>query len=245
MSQIMICLKTNKISPNFLLLATQRMKNKIPVLVILIMMQFHWAFSQKIINEASFKYDIAIETSENNSLRKSFEGAYIYIFLRSEKSRTDLITKLGQESALYDNAVSAGTILKEYSGQKLMITLTKEDWEEKFADFQGLIFSNTGEEKTINGYECKKAIAKLNDGDEVVVFYAPDLVLKNKTYSYAFSKLNGLPIMFELTSLGLKFKYLLSSISYEPVSVNKFEVSNISQYRVISYKEAVIQKKGN
>lgn len=214
------------------------------VLIFLISFSY-MAKSQKLINEATLKYDISIESKDDYSMKQSFEGSYLNIFLQSGKSRTELVTKLGVESNLFDNGTGKGIILKEYSGQKLMITLDKQDWQEKYTEFENLTFSNTGEQKSINGYNCKKAVAKLSDGDIVSVYYADDMEISNKTYSYAFPKLKGLPIIFELMSSGIKFTYYLASASYEPISQKKFEVLNVSQYRVISYKDAMKQKKEN
>ena len=80
-----------------------------------------------------------------------------------------MISSLGSEATIHDSKTGASVILKDYSGQKLMIMLTKDDWDKKNSKYQGITFETTSETLDIAGYNCKKAIAKLIDGCSFVV----------------------------------------------------------------------------
>ena len=82
-----------------------------------------------------------------------------------------MVSSLGTESNLFDSKTGKGTILKEYSGQKLMITLTRENWAQKNQYFHNMKFSIDNAEQVISGFKCKKATTSLDDGKTFVVYF--------------------------------------------------------------------------
>ena len=192
--------------------------------------------AQKTINEATINYKISIESANGTSLATSLEGAALSIFIRGTQSRTDMVSALGTESNLYDSKSGKGSILKQYSGQKLMITLTRENWAQNNSFYQNMTFNVEDAETIIAGQKCKKATGQSPDGKTFVIYFTPDIILSNNQYDNAFAHLPGLPVQYELQSGKLKFKYLLSSIYYDPVPASKFEVPK-SGYRIMTYEE--------
>ncbi len=193
-------------------------------------------YAQKTISEGTFTYTISTQT-ENPSQTDPLSGATNTVSLKGSLSRTDMTSPLGKETTIYDEKNGTGIILKEYSGQKLMITLTKENWATINNKFDGINFISSNEIKTIAGFNCTKAIGKLHDGSTMVVYYAPDFIVINKNYNKIFKNLSGLPVQYEFQNGKLKFKYLLASINYGAVSVSKFDFPK-SGYRIMSYDES-------
>jgi GLPGLI family protein len=144
---------------------------------------------------------------------------------------------MGSESAVYDAKKQSGYIAKSYSGQKLLINLTKADWMTQNAIFQQLKFNLTSETKNILGYDCKKAISKLASGETIIVYFEPNIQLSNQDYTLAFPELKGLPIVIERESKGNKFTYSLADIIYDNVASNLFEIAQ-KNYRVMNYEDA-------
>lgn len=195
-----------------------------------------FAFAQKTISEGTITYNISTQ-SEGPSQADPLNGATNTVSLKGSLSRTDMTSPLGKETTIYDEKIGAGVILKEYSGQKLMITLTKENWATINNKFEGINFVSTAETKTIAGYGCTKAIGKLHDGSSIVVFYTTDVNISNKDYSKIFKNLPGLPVEYEFQNGKLKFKYLLSAINFGSVPVSKFDFPKAG-YRIMSYDES-------
>lgn len=203
------------------------------------------AIAQKVVNEATINYSISTEsTNDKAAMAKSLEGATLTVYLKGTQSRTDMVSAMGTESNLYDSKTGIGTILKQYSGQKLMITLNSSNWSQKNKAYQNMKFTIDNTEQTIAGIKCKKATGQSPDGNTLVIFFAPDIILGNKQYDNAFTQLPGLPVQFELQSGKLKFKYLLNNISYEPVPAAKFEIPKTG-FRVMTYEETQQLKKGD
>lgn len=193
--------------------------------------------AQKIINEATLTYKVEIKNSATNQPVQNSNANQYVIYIKGLSSRSDLITSMGSESAVYDSKKSSGYIAKSYSGQKLLINLTKAEWFTQNAIFQQLKFNVTSETKNISGYECKKAISKLATGETIIVYFEPNIELSNQDYILAFPGLKGLPIVIERESKGSTFTYTLADIIYDNVTSNLFEISQKS-YRVMTYEDA-------
>jgi GLPGLI family protein len=194
--------------------------------------------------QGTIVYDITIQTgSKDPQMADALDGATSTVYIKNSQSRTDMVSALGSESTIHDAKTGSGVILKEYSGQKLMITLTKENWEEKNKKYNDIEFTLVDGEKTIAGYKCKKAVAKL-DGNNFTVYYSTDIIVANKDFNATFKKLPGLAMQYEYESGKLKFNYTVSKINTEPVLASKFDTPK-SGYRVMTYEENQKLKKGS
>lgn len=166
------------------------------------------------------------------------------VYIKGNNSRTEMVSALGKEITIFNSKSDNAVILKEFSGQKLMITLSKENWKAKNLIYSNIKFELTNEFKTIGIYNTRKAIAKMPDGKSFEVYYSPDMVPANKEFDATFSNLPGLAIEYEIELGKMKFKYTLAKIDFDPVQVSLFDFPT-SGYRVMSYEENQNLKKGN
>ena len=195
-----------------------------------------FSYAQKTMSEGTIIYNISTQSDNKSSLTDPMSGASSTVYLKGSLSRTDMASPLGKETTIYDEKNASGVILKEYSGQKLMITLTKENWINRNKKFEGIVFETSAETKTISGYNCSKATAKLKDGSIITVYYTPSVSINNKEYNLVFKNLPGLPVQYEFGMGKMKFTYLLASINWSPLPISKFDIPK-SGFRVISYDE--------
>jgi GLPGLI family protein len=148
-----------------------------------------------------------------------------------------MVSALASFTTIHDATNNTSVILQEVSGQKLLIRMTAENWKDKNKRYEGITFSNTEETKTIAGYKCVKAIAKMRDGATFSVFYTTEIMPDNIEYNYQFKNLNGLPLEYELTQGNLTIKYTVSKINLNPVPASKFDLPKTG-YRELSYEES-------
>lgn len=202
------------------------------------------ASAQKIVNDAVVTYNISIESvNGEKQLSSSLNGATLTIFLAKDKSRSEMVSNPGTETTVFDNKAGKGFILKEYSGQKLMITTTVYNWSQKNQINSSLNFETESGNFNIASYNCKKANATSSDGKEYTVYYNPTIIVANETYNNAFSQLKGLPIQYQLSSGNLVFKYTLNKLSLDVVNAAKFDAPKAG-FRVMTYEENQQFKKG-
>lgn len=212
------------------------MKKYLPVMCVLLFLSTGLQ-AQKVFSEGTLVYNMSVETGSGEpKMADMFDGATTTVYLKGNLSRVELVSGLGKEATIHNANNGTAVILKDYSGQKLMITLTAADWEANNKKYNGIQFENTGETAVIAGYNCRKAIAKLSNGTSFIVYYTPDVKVANTSYDSQFKNLPGLAVQYEMTSGQTKFKFTLSKIAFETVSASKFDVPT-SGYRVMTYSE--------
>lgn len=196
------------------------------------------SYGQKTLNEGTLVYNMSVETgSTTPKMADMLDGATTTIYIKNKLSKVSLVSGLGSESTVYNQSTGNAFILKDYSGQKLMFTLTPQDWNENNIKYKDITFENTGESANIAGYNCKKAIAKLKNGTSFTVYYTTEVTVTNKSYDPQFASLPGLPVQYEMQSGKMKFKFTLSKINFDAVSSSQFEQPK-SGYRVLTYQES-------
>ncbi len=213
-------------------------------LLVLLLIATVFSFAQKTISEGTMVYDIAIQSGNKDpQMADAIDGGTVTVYIKGGQSRSDMTSALGKESTIHDTKTGNSVILKEYSGQKLMITLTKENWLAKNKAYNDIKFDLTGDTKTIAGYACKKATAALPNGKSFTVYYAADLSVTNKEYDATFKNLPGIALQYEYESGTMRYKYTLSSINFDPVAASKFDFPKAG-YRVMTYEENQQMRKG-
>ena len=196
------------------------------------------AMAQKKFSEGTINYDIVINTGTNKPQAADFlDGATSTVYIKGNKSRTEMISSLGTQATVIDGATNSIAVLKEYGDQKYLIQLTPVEWKEANKKYEGVTFSVTNETKAILGYTCKKAIGKLSDGNTFTVWYTPDLIPENNDFQLANKGLPGLALQYETSIGNMNVVYTVSKVSFSPVPASKFDLPKTG-YRVMTYAES-------
>ena len=212
------------------------MKNFLSFLIILL--ATFSVTAQKKISELTLVYDANVTTGNAEpKMADAFDGATTTIYLKGNLSRSEMVSALFSSTTIHDAKTGSAVVLREVSGQKLLIRMSNKDWKEKNDRYEGITFTNTNETKEIAGYKCTKAEAKMSDGSTFIVYYTPEIVPENKEYDYHFKNLNGLPLEYELTQRSLTIRYTVSKINLNPVQASKFDIPT-SGYREMTYAES-------
>lgn len=188
--------------------------------------------AQKKVSELTLVYDYSVV-----SAGKSTENAVHTVYIKGNKSRSEITNSLFSSTTIFDANTGFAVILKEVSGQKLLIRLNPDNWSERNRMYDGIVYKNTTETKDIAGYKCIKATGQTRSGAMITVYYTRDLIPENKEYEPPFRTLDGLPLEYELTSGEVKIRYRVSRINLNPVPESKFDLPT-SGYREMNYEES-------
>lgn len=196
------------------------------------------AAGQKKVSELTLVYDASISSgSKEPKMADALDGATTTVYLKGPMSRAEMVSALFSSTTIHDSKTGTAVILREVSGQKILIRMTADNWTEKNKRYNGMTFTDTKETKVIAGYNCIKAEAKLADGTTFSVYYTTDIIPENKDYDSQFKNLNGLPLEYELVQGKLTIKYTVSKINLNPVPASKFDIPK-SGYRELTYDES-------
>ena len=213
------------------------MKQKVVFLGLVCLIGFS-TMAQKSFTEGTISYDIVINTGTARPQAADFlDGATSTVYVKGNKSRTEMISSLGTQATVIDGSSNSITILKEYGDQKYLIQLSPTEWKDANKKYEGVDFVISNETKNIIGYNCKKAVGKLSDGNTFTVWFTPDLMPENNEYQTANKNLPGLAMQYETAMGNLNVVYTVSKISFAPVPISKFDLPK-SGYRVMTYAES-------
>lgn len=187
----------------------------------------------KVLSEVSVVYELSVTNSGDNA-NNALSGAVKNLFVKGTRVRSELVTPSFKQVLIADNRSDTTVILREIGNTKYLSFIDGKKREERNKKFQGMTFIPTDEKKTILGYECKKVLAKLKDGSQYSVFYAPSIIPSNITYEYQFQDLPGFALEYEALSEDGKslVKYSATKISLTPVPIALFDIPK-SGYRVL------------
>ncbi len=196
------------------------------------------SFGQKKLTEGIIQYDVVINTGSDKPQGADFlDGATTTVYLKGNKSRSEMVSALGTQATVIDGAKNSIVILKDYGSQKYMINLTPANWKEMNSKYADVAYSVTDSTKKILGYTCKKAVGKLADGTPVNVWFSPDIQIDNKSFNMIGQSLPGLAMEFEAKMGNMNITYTVSKITFTTVPVARFDLPT-SGYRVMSYAES-------
>jgi len=194
--------------------------------------------SPRKLTEATISYDIVINTGNTKpQVADLLDGATSVIYLKGNSSRSEMVSSLGSQATIVDGKSGNVAILKEYGDQRYMIRLTPDNWKQSNKKYEGINFTYFNEYKTINGYNCQKAVGKMSDSTSFTVYFTKDLVPVNKDFQYANKNLPGLAMQYEAAMGNMMVTYTVSNINFNPVPQAKLDMPK-SGYRVMTYEES-------
>src|SRR6185369_4962768 len=214
------------------------MKGRSLILLILSLFAFVSLFAQKKFSEGSIVYNVVVNTNDPTpKLADGFDGATNTIYIKGKLSRSELVSVFGTKSTIIDGRTGNVDVLKEYGEKKYMISMTPADWTEANQKYDSVMFTYLDEYKTIAGYNCRKAVGKLKNGESFIVYYTTELVPENQNFQYSNRTLPGLALEYESNLGKNKVVFSASKISFDPVPASKFDLPK-SGFRIMTYKES-------
>lgn len=199
------------------------------------------AMAQKKVAELTLVYNYSLTSVGQTT--PTFTASNTF-YVKGALSCSELRSSLFSSSTIYDANTGMAVVLREVNGQKLLIRLNQDNWEDKNKQYQGLAFRKLPETKVIAGYKCEKATATTKDGFTITVYYTREIVTSNKDYDPQFKNLDGLPMEYELTNGQLTIKNSMVSINLNPVPASRFDIPK-SGYRELTYDESKKLNAGN
>ena len=129
------------------------MKRQFLILLTVCLGTFYTANAQRKVSELTMVYDASISSgSKEPKLADAFDGHTKTIYVKGNMSRAELASALFSSATIHDSKAGTSVVLREVSGQKLLIRMTNENWVENNKRYEGITFANTSDTKTIAGY---------------------------------------------------------------------------------------------
>jgi GLPGLI family protein len=207
-------------------------------LVVVLLSTSIQGISQRRFSEGTIVYNIIVNTTgKNPGIADGFDGATNTIYIKGKSSRSELVSVYGTQSTIVNGKSGAVTVLKEYGDKKFMINMTQANWLDANSKYDSVVFTYESEQKTIAGYNCRKATGRLRNGESFIVYYTPDLVPENQEFEYSNRSLPGLALEYESNIGSNKVVFTATSVSFNPVPIAKFDIPPAG-FRIINYEDS-------
>ncbi len=90
-------------------------------------------------------YDATVSTgSTDPKLADAFDGATTTVYIKGNLSRSEMASALFSSTTIHDSKTGSAVVLREVSGQKLLIRMTPQNWAEKNKRYNGITFNQYG-----------------------------------------------------------------------------------------------------
>ena len=199
------------------------------------------SFAQKKLTEGTIYYDVVVSTDNKTpQVADMLDGATNIIYIKGNRSRSDLITSLGSQSTIHNAKEGTAVNIRNYGNKKFLISYSAEEWKASNKKYEGIKYKIENEFKKIAGYNCQKAVGKLADGTEFTVFFTKELQPVNTAFQRINKGLPGLAMQYDASRGKDKVTFTVSNIEFAVVPLSKFDIPQTG-YRSMTYSEFVKQ----
>lgn len=209
---------------------------KIMLLVILNLL-IGLSFAQtRVVAECTVSYSISVDnaTGLDKEAVELLKSSTKTVYIKGNDSRVDLMSSSFLQTMIFDKTTGNAVILRELGANKFMTKLESKAWIAQNNKYSGMTISYENETKNILGYDCKKAILKLQNGTSFTVYYATAITPSVKEFEFQFKDIPGFVLEYEAQEGGAqKITYKATKINLNPVQASKFDIP-ISGYRLLN-----------
>jgi GLPGLI family protein len=190
----------------------------------------------RVVAECTVNYSIQIKGDEkmDNETAALLKSSSKIVYIKGNDSRVDLLSTTFLQTLIYDKSTGGAVIMRELGANKFMTKLDNKAWANQNSKYTGMVITYLDEVKQILGYECKKAILQLNDGNTFSVYYATAISPSVREFEFQFKDIPGFVLEYEtLEGKGEKITFTATKINLNPVPASKFDIPT-SGYRLLN-----------
>lgn len=196
----------------------------------------HSVAQTRVVAECTVTYSIQAAASgqTDQEAAELLKASSKTVYIKGNNSRVDLVSPSFLQTMIYDKSTGNAVILREMGANKFMTKLSGKDWISQNSKFSGMTITYLNETRNILGYDCKKAVLKLQNGSQFTVFYATTIAPSVREFEYQFKDIPGFVLEYEaMEGGGQTITYTATRINLNPVQASKFDIPS-SGYRILN-----------
>ncbi len=190
----------------------------------------------RVVSECTVSYSLHTDSAgqQNKESMDLLRSSSKTVYIKGNDSRVDLVSTSFLQTIIFDKSAGNVVILRELGANKFMTRLDNKAWVLQNNIYNGMAITYLNDTKTILGYECKKALIRLQNGSQFVVFYATAIAPSVRDFEYQFKDIPGFVLEYEASEGGgQKITYTATKINLNPVQASKFDIPT-SGYRLLN-----------
>jgi hypothetical protein len=178
--------------------------------------------------EGVITYKITYPDNKFTESQLSMFPKLLIVTVKGEKSRSEIMTPMGNQVDITDYATKTKVGLFDIMGQKYAIKSNSDDIQKEMASEAKSTITLSPETKMVAGYLCKKAIVTVDDKGTKYsfdVYYTSELGPKEANFSNpTFKDIDGVLMEFSMKTEQFTMKFTATSVEKKTVSAKDFEI---------------------
>jgi GLPGLI family protein len=153
------------------------------------------------------------------------------MYVKNGNIRMEMDMAMGMKSASITDGKSGSSVtLMDMMGQKYAIESgSNDELIKKQQEKMKVAVNQTGEQKTIAGYPCQKAVVTFTDTTTAKetalnVWYTNDIKIGNKHVQGPFASIEGSMLEYSISQQGFSMQFTATKVVKQPVDDTKFEI---------------------
>lgn len=178
---------------------------------------------QKMIGDLSVQYELSA-ASQQQVDSTMIQSASKTLLVRGGMSKSTIVFNDFSQSTIHNESGDKAYVLYHVNNQDYMSVLSAAQWEDQYSKYKDMqVTFDQNDTKTILGYHCIKAVAKLKDGSSVNMYYTPELKTTVGDNPYEYQLIPGLILEYEAQVMKrYKITLIATKLDFGPVPAAKF-----------------------
>lgn len=191
-------------------------------------------FAQSPIKEGTAKYKIDYDLDADGQEMKAMLPTDMTMYFKGDKFVVETTGGMMDQKAITDSKKQETVLLMDMMGNKIAMKITKEDIEKQKNKNGKPKIEITSETKKIAGYDCKKAIAKMDDGTSVEIWFTKDIPVNN-SFKEGYEGIDGMMMEYSVPQKMFTMKMTCTEVKSDKVDDKIFEIP--SDYKMMTQEE--------
>ena len=190
------------------------MKYLLTVLTLLVL-QINNVFCQVTQGYAQYEVNISTDDEEMKQALSMMENSSMNIYFTKQRTRTEFDMGMIKTTTITDAKEDQALILMDMMGMKIAMDSKISKLQEGNEDqIDAIKIEITSDHKKILGYNCQKAVV-YSDDLKMEYWYTEEIEISKSGQELFNKELPGFPMLFEVSSEGLKMSFTISKFSKE------------------------------
>ncbi len=173
-------------------------------------------------------YKVDLDSEKMGPEMAAMLPKFIKTMVRGNKTRMEMNMPMGSVINIQNGDTKEIITLMDMQGNKSVKVTTWDEISAKFPENQDITVREVNETMEIAGYDCKKAVVSVKEGEKTqrfTVYYSPELGNAELNFENPlFKDINGMLMQFELNDNGIELKLKATEVKKKRINKKMFEI---------------------
>jgi GLPGLI family protein len=191
-------------------------------------------FAQTKVKEGTAKYKIDYDLDAEGQEMKAMLPSEMTMYFKGDKYAAETTGGMFDQKAVTNMKNQETIMLMDMMGNKVAVKISKDDIEKEKNKGKKPKVEITSDTKDIAGFKCTKAIATLDDGTKMEIWFTKDIMVNN-AFKEGYDGIDGMMMEYSVPQKMFTMKMTCTEVKQGNVDDKVFEIP--SDYKMMTKEE--------